>query len=73
MRYLNDFAQRFKLNIKYNTTVKSIRKYMRDGEKRFELFDQREEKTSCKIIIVATGISKPNDVEFTGLHFLSIL
>ena len=39
---------------------------MQDGEKRFELFDQKEEKTSCKTIIIATGISKPNDVKFTG-------
>ena len=43
---------------------------MQDGEKRFELFYQKEEKITCKTIIIATGISKPNDVEFTGKTLL---
>merc|ERR1719427_448536 len=66
VNYLNDFSQKFKLNIKFNTNINGIEKYFQKGKKYFKIFDQKGNRTTCKLLIIATGISKPNDVKFAG-------
>ena len=73
MNYLNDFSQKFKLNIKFNTNINGIEKYFQKGKKYFKIFDQKGNRTTCKLLIIATGISKPNDVKFAGKTFSCII
>jgi thioredoxin reductase/5-methylcytosine-specific restriction endonuclease McrA len=65
-RYLNDFAEKFKLNIKYNTTVEKIRQ--KDNGYIVALSDSAGKWIySCEKLIVATGMGNPDisDIEDT--------
>jgi hypothetical protein len=65
-RYLNDFAEKFKLNIKYNTTVEKIRQ--KDNGYAIGLTDSQGKWIySCEKLIVATGMGNPDmsDIEDT--------
>ena len=62
-RYLNDFAERFQLNIKYNTRVTIISKT--DGEFTVTTSPQKQdgdESTSCtaRCVLMATGAVEEN-------------
>jgi len=50
VRYLNDYANRFKLKIKYLTRAKRI---TRNGD--FEILDQQGRKYTCKRLLIACG------------------
>jgi len=60
-RYLNDYANRFHLNIQYNQNVTHITK-----EKYFILTTTTGQTWSCRRLIVATGVSLMNKPEFPG-------
>jgi len=53
--YLNDFANKFKLNIQYNSNVIMVKK----DTSGYKLFIENAVFMSCKKLIIATGISKP--------------
>lgn len=51
VKYLNDFAQKFELNIKYNTRIKNIkcsRDLSNQKKSTFELKDETNSKYNCK-------------------------
>ena len=60
VRYINDFAKKYTLNIKYKTNVEKIRKG-RDGKYYLYITDTSGKwLCTCDKLIVATGIEKPN-------------
>ena len=71
VRYLNDYADEYDLNIVYNANVKKIRK----GYKLQVEEEQKSKTYTCKNLIVATGLSKmvkPNIIDNTKrpiLHY----
>lgn len=58
-RYINDFANKYELNIQYNTDVKKINKI----ENKYEIIT--DTTITCDKLIVATGLSLPNNPTFT--------
>lgn len=58
VRYLNDFANKFELNIKYNSNVLSVDKNEEGYELEVKEGDEVK-KYYCMRLIVATGINKP--------------
>ena len=62
VRYLDDFASAYKLNIRYNTNIKRVNK--QDG--RFVLTDEDGNTLSCKRLIVAAGFTKESYPDFPG-------
>ena len=62
VRYLDDFASAYKLNIRYNTNIKRVNK--QDG--RFVLTDEDGNTLSCKRLIVAAGFTKESCPDFPG-------
>jgi thioredoxin reductase len=63
VRYLGDFANRFKLNIEYETRVVSITK---DGT--FKVTDNHGNVYSCKRLVIATGLAKPYVPSIPGIE-----
>jgi len=59
VQYLNDFAEKFALNIQYKTRVASITREA-DGDRHFILTDHQGQEYSCKCLFMATGAVKPN-------------
>lgn len=55
-RYLNDFAERFELNIKYNTRVTSVSKC----EQVFTVRVENGETQTCRCLLMATGAVDEN-------------
>ena len=66
VRYINDFASKHELNIKYKSNVKKVTK-TEDNNYILEVLHNDSENVmyKCKKLIVATGLSKPNMPNFT--------
>jgi hypothetical protein len=65
VKYINDFATKHELNVKYKSNVKKVTK-TEDNNYILEVLDNEEILTyKCKKLIVATGLSKPNKPNFT--------
>ena len=60
VRYINDFASKYKLNIKYSHTVDKIRKIGRGGYAIAVSEPNGKWVYSCEKLIIATGLGKPN-------------
>jgi thioredoxin reductase len=59
-RYINDFAKKYELNIKYNSRVEKIRKFEKGG---YVLAVEEGEKKwiyRCERLIIATGMGLPD-------------
>jgi len=52
VKYLQDFAERFRLNIQYNTEVVSVARQKSHKSKRFLLKDQQKMVYKCDALIV---------------------
>uniref|UniRef100_H2YH82 FAD/NAD(P)-binding domain-containing protein n=1 Tax=Ciona savignyi TaxID=51511 RepID=H2YH82_CIOSA len=63
VQYLNDFATKLNLKIQYNSTMHDV---MKREDKLFQMWDQHDNVYTCKYVIIATGIAKPNDIKFPG-------
>ncbi len=59
VKYMQDFAARFELNIKYNTPVTSVAREA-DGKRDFVLTDGNGETYRGECLLMATGTVKPN-------------
>uniref|UniRef100_H2YH79 FAD/NAD(P)-binding domain-containing protein n=1 Tax=Ciona savignyi TaxID=51511 RepID=H2YH79_CIOSA len=57
VQYLNDFATKLNLKIQYNSTMHDV---MKRDDKLFQMWDQHDNAYTCKYVIMATGIAKPN-------------
>ncbi|KAM4881006.1 FAD-dependent oxidoreductase domain-containing protein 2 [Thomomys bottae] len=69
VRYLRDFAHLLGLHVLYNTTIAHV---TLDKDSRawnghyFILTDQKGQAYQCSVLLVATGLSVPNQVDFPG-------
>ncbi len=66
VRYLNDFAKKYKIKIKFNTSVKMIAR-QKNEERLFVLTVDNGVEYSCKRLILATGPVKPNIPDVEGI------
>lgn len=66
VRYLDDFARHYQLNIAYNTRVERISR--RDG--RFVVADQSGQLYTSERLIVATGVSAPYIPDIPGIELV---
>ncbi|KAM9229551.1 FAD-dependent oxidoreductase domain-containing protein 2 isoform 2-T2 [Dugong dugon] len=73
VRYLGDFADKLGLHILYNTTIAHVR-LDKDGQAwnghYFILTDQKGQAYRCSVLLVATGLSVPNQVDFPGSEYV---
>ncbi|XP_077982328.1 FAD-dependent oxidoreductase domain-containing protein 2-like [Glandiceps talaboti] len=63
VKYLADYVEKFKLKIRYNTTIDNIhRDAVLDDQfkSRYTLTDQNKTKFTCKVLIMATGAVTEN-------------
>nr|XP_026693091.1 FAD-dependent oxidoreductase domain-containing protein 2-like [Ciona intestinalis] len=67
VQYLNDYATKLNLKVQYNSTMHDILK-RKDGL--FQMWDQHNNAYTCKYMIVATGIAKPNIPAIPGSELL---
>ncbi|XP_059881573.1 FAD-dependent oxidoreductase domain-containing protein 2 isoform X2 [Delphinus delphis] len=73
VRYLGDFADRLGLHVLYNTTIAhvTLNKDQRAWNGHyFILTDQKGQAYQCSVLLVATGLSVPNQVDFPGSEYL---
>ncbi|XP_059155814.1 FAD-dependent oxidoreductase domain-containing protein 2-like [Physella acuta] len=67
VKYLQDFQRKLGINVQFNTQIKNIRKVdNKDGG--FLMDDQNEVTYSCKRVIAATGMWKPNIPDVRGIE-----
>ncbi|XP_066115481.1 FAD-dependent oxidoreductase domain-containing protein 2 isoform X2 [Saccopteryx bilineata] len=72
VRYLGDFAVRLGLHVMYNTTIAHV---TLDKDRQawnghyFILTDQKGQAYRCSVLLVATGLSVPNLVDFPGSEY----
>ena len=67
VKYLGDFARKYKLPIQYDTRVKQI---SRDADGGFRVVDERGRTFSAKRLIMATGVSKPYIPAVPGMELV---
>lgn len=67
VEYFNNFAEKHQLNITYNTCIKNIVK--RDNI--FYLSSDKDNIWSCKNLVIATGLSKPNIPNIVNIELYS--
>ncbi|XP_053750869.1 FAD-dependent oxidoreductase domain-containing protein 2 isoform X3 [Panthera pardus] len=72
VRYLDDFADRLGLHVLYNTTIAHVTlnkdRQAWNGHY-FILTDQMGHAHRCSVLLVATGLSVPNQVDFPGSEY----
>ncbi|XP_063459505.1 FAD-dependent oxidoreductase domain-containing protein 2 isoform X3 [Pan paniscus] len=72
VRYLGDFADTLGLRVQYNTTIAHV---TLDKDRQawnghyFILTDQKGQVHQCSVLLVATGLSVPNQVDFPGSEY----
>uniref|UniRef100_A0A8D1BWH8 FAD-dependent oxidoreductase domain-containing protein 2 n=1 Tax=Sus scrofa TaxID=9823 RepID=A0A8D1BWH8_PIG len=73
VRYLGDFADRLGLRVRYNTTIAHVTlnkdRQAWNGHY-FILTDQKGQTFQCSVLLVATGLSVPNQVDFPGAEYM---
>ncbi|XP_047642332.1 FAD-dependent oxidoreductase domain-containing protein 2 [Phacochoerus africanus] len=73
VRYLGDFADRLGLQVRYNTTIAHVTlnkdRQAWNGHY-FILTDQKGQTFQCSVLLVATGLSVPNQVDFPGSEYM---
>lgn len=73
VRYLSDFAERLGLHVLYNTTIAHVTVNKDRGAWNghyFILTDHRGQAYQCSVLLVATGLSVPNQVDFPGSEYV---
>uniref|UniRef100_X1ZGH8 FAD-dependent oxidoreductase domain-containing protein 2 n=1 Tax=Capitella teleta TaxID=283909 RepID=X1ZGH8_CAPTE len=65
--YLRDYQQKLGLSVRFNTEISNIR---RDANAEFAMEDQHNNTYSCRYLILATGLWKPNTPDFVGSEYV---
>jgi thioredoxin reductase len=65
LRYLADFAEAFRLRVKYDTRVVQV---ARNGDAGFRVTDEQGETHEAERLVVATGVSKPYVPPIPGIE-----
>ncbi|XP_068233200.1 FAD-dependent oxidoreductase domain-containing protein 2-like [Palaemon carinicauda] len=69
VRYLNEYASRLGLQVRYNTEVRDLRQAGGYGDypgTHFMMRDQHNRQYTCKFVVVATGLGTANAPTFPG-------
>ncbi|XP_038612599.1 FAD-dependent oxidoreductase domain-containing protein 2 isoform X3 [Tachyglossus aculeatus] len=69
VRYLGDFAERLGLRVMYDTAIAHValeKDQQAWNGHFFVLTDQRGQRYRCSVLLVATGVSVPNQIDFPG-------
>ncbi|CAF1190191.1 unnamed protein product [Adineta ricciae] len=78
--YLNDFSRHYNLRIQFNTTIQNLhplpeqtstcqsRECSYSSVTRFHMNDQNDNRYTCGIVVVATGLSVPNIPPIVGIE-----
>ncbi|KAK7501280.1 hypothetical protein BaRGS_00007405 [Batillaria attramentaria] len=66
--YLRDYQQKLGIKVQFNTEVRNIRKAS-DNKEHYQLDDQRGNTYQCKVLVVATGLWKPNIPNMKGIEY----
>ncbi|XP_058229498.1 FAD-dependent oxidoreductase domain-containing protein 2 [Hemibagrus wyckioides] len=71
-RYLSVFEKELGLQVKYNTDIGSIRALLFEGSghKGYILTDQHGVDYKCRVLLVATGLWIPEEVNFVGSNLV---
>ncbi|GAB1599172.1 FAD-dependent oxidoreductase domain-containing protein 2-like isoform X1 [Argonauta hians] len=73
VKYLRDFRRLNNLNVQFNAEISNIKTLKNDSIKQghtFTMTDQYNNKYTCRWIIVATGLWRPNIPNFKGSHHM---
>lgn len=71
LKYLNDFQQKLGIKVQFNTEIGNIHHVQNDSMPDSLLHvmeDQHGNKYTCKVLIVATGMWKPNIPDMDGIE-----
>lgn len=64
LKYMADFVKKFRLNVAYGTRIETVRR----NAKGFELVDSKGQTSTCRKLIVATGVSKVYVPDIPGIE-----
>ncbi|KAB7503854.1 hypothetical protein Anas_10171 [Armadillidium nasatum] len=70
--YLNEFKRKLDLKVSFNVDVRNLRR-IKKSDRNFSIFemeDQNGRKFTCRYVILATGLWKPNKPPFKGENFV---
>ncbi|XP_072167909.1 FAD-dependent oxidoreductase domain-containing protein 2-like [Diadema setosum] len=71
VRYLNDYTTRLGLNVQYDTEIFNIERHelASISGQYFTMHDQHGTLYQCRVMIICTGMHKPNIPNFAGLEY----
>ncbi|CAH1794439.1 unnamed protein product [Owenia fusiformis] len=71
LKYLDDYKNKLNIKVQYQTDISNVRKKFSKLHDRelFYMEDQHKTTYTCKVLIVATGYSKPNIPNFKGSEY----
>lgn len=72
--YLRDYQQKLGIQVQFNTEVRNIRKVPQHKQdngtnSRYLLDDQHGNPYQCKVLVIATGMWKPNIPDMKGIEY----
>ncbi|XP_077490113.1 FAD-dependent oxidoreductase domain-containing protein 2-like [Amblyomma americanum] len=67
-KYLDEYRRKLDLRVQFDTEVRNVRRLPKETPTghRFQFEDQRGDSYLCKYVLVANGMSKPNEPYFEG-------
>ncbi|KAI0232319.1 FAD-dependent oxidoreductase domain-containing protein 2 [Lamellibrachia satsuma] len=71
LEYMADYQRKLGINVQFNTEVGNIRKEVNatSNKSMFLMTDQKGNILKCKVLIVASGLSKPVEPDFEGHEY----
>ncbi|XP_070569718.1 FAD-dependent oxidoreductase domain-containing protein 2-like [Ptychodera flava] len=74
VKYIEDFCDKYKMNIRYNTNIVNVhREDMDDGHKsksKFTLTDEKGNTLTCRVLMVGTGPILPHNPMIEGVEIM---
>ncbi|XP_062589630.1 FAD-dependent oxidoreductase domain-containing protein 2-like [Saccostrea cucullata] len=70
VKYLQTYADRFNLTIRYNTEISDIHSVHEDNRTKISMKDQHDNQYLCRVAIVATGIWQPRIPDIPGQELM---
>ncbi|XP_051904744.1 FAD-dependent oxidoreductase domain-containing protein 2 [Hippocampus zosterae] len=65
-RYLSMYEMELGLRVQYSVDIRRIRAVVASSGRRYVLTDQRAKEYTCSVLLVATGLWVPQEVDFVG-------
>ncbi|KAK0055991.1 FAD-dependent oxidoreductase domain-containing protein 2, partial [Biomphalaria pfeifferi] len=68
VRYFQDYQKKLDIKVKFNTEVRQILRVKHHSTSLYQLKDKSDQAYYCRIVIVATGMWKPNIPNIRGIE-----